>query len=78
MVASTPSTLAPELLTCRQASQLCGLSERTLARLSQAGAMPRPVKLGTGRNSAVRYSRRELLAWIDAGCPRIDGGPGNE
>lgn len=40
-------------------------SPRTVARLSNAGRMPPPIKLG----SLTRWSRRELDAWIARGCP---------
>jgi predicted DNA-binding transcriptional regulator AlpA len=58
------------LLTLRQAAGLLGLGERTLWRHSRSGLAPGPVKIG----GAVRYRRAELVAWIEAGCPRTDGG----
>ena len=64
-----------ELLTTKQAAQLCGLGERTLWRYSRSGIAPRPIKLGHGRQGAVRFRKSELVAWIEAGCPRT-GGPG--
>jgi excisionase family DNA binding protein len=70
---STPDTIAPELLTTREAAKLLGIGERTLWRHSRSGAATAPVTIG----GAVRYRRVELLEWIDAGCPRIDGGRGD-
>jgi predicted DNA-binding transcriptional regulator AlpA len=67
------SAILPELLSTRQAAQLCGLGERTLWRYSRSGIAPRPVKIGNGKQGAVRFRRAELLAWIEAGCPRVDG-----
>lgn len=73
---STPTeTITPELLTTRQAAELAGVGERTLWRWSRNGTAPSPLKIGNGQQGAVRYSRRALLAWIEAGCPRIKGGP---
>ena len=69
----TPSTTAggivPELMTTREAAALCGIGERSLWRWSRSGAALRPVNIG----ATVRYRRGELLAWIQRGCPRIDG-----
>ena len=76
---TTPApAILPELLTTRQAAELCGVGERTFWRYSRSGVAPGPIKLGNGaRQSAVRFRKSELLAWIAAGCPRIvRGGPG--
>ncbi len=67
--------IAPELLTLTQAAELCGVSERTLWTWARSGAAPKPLKIHKG---TVRYSRPAYLAWIAAGCPRVDGGQGRE
>ena len=66
---------ATELLTLRQAADLCGVSERTLWTWARSGASPAPLKIHKG---TVRYSRREYEAWIQSGCPRCDGGHNDE
>jgi excisionase family DNA binding protein len=71
---STAENIVPELLTTAQAARLLGIGERTLWRHSRSGAAPAPVTIG----GTVRYRRSELLAWIDDGCPRIDGGRRDE
>ena len=71
------SAIVPALMTTREAAQLCGLGERTLWRYSRCGIAPRPVKLGPGKQGAVRFRRSDLLAWIDAGCPRCGDPDGN-
>ena len=53
------------LLTAEQVGQLLGCSWRTVYRLRDAGRIPPPVKL----NGMVRWSRKEVEAWIDEGCP---------
>lgn len=40
-------------------------SPRHVYRLSDAGKIPSPLKLG----SLVRWSRKAIDEWIDAGCP---------
>jgi excisionase family DNA binding protein len=70
---STSETVA-ELLDVASVAELCGCSSRTVRRLSDAGKMPRPVKLG----SLVRWRRSELQAWIDAGCPSGDRSPSRQ
>jgi len=69
----TAENVAPELLKTKQAAALCGCGERTLWRWSRCGIAPRPIKIGDGRQGAVRYRRSELVAWIESGCPRCDG-----
>jgi len=62
---------APELMTLRQAAQLCGVSERTLWGWARDGNAPPPVKIGRG---TVRYVRSSYLAWCAGGCKPIKGG----
>ena len=70
---TTPETIVPELLTTAEAARLCNVGERTLWRWSRCGIAPRPIKIGAGKNGAVRFRRDEYLKWIHAGCPRVDG-----
>jgi prophage regulatory protein len=60
--------IAPELLRARDAATLCGIGLATWWRWDAAGKMPRGVKIGGAR----LWSRTELLAWIEAGCPERD------
>jgi predicted DNA-binding transcriptional regulator AlpA len=66
---------APELLTLPQAAKLCNVSQRTLWGWATAGISPPPLKIGKG---TVRYSRRAYAEWVARGCPRIEGGRGDE
>ena len=60
-----PNVVA-ELLDIKSVALLLGgCSKRHIYRLTDAGRMPRPIKLG----SLVRWRRAELEAWINAGCP---------
>jgi predicted DNA-binding transcriptional regulator AlpA len=61
--------ITPELLTTRQAAELCGVGERTLWSWSRSGVCPPPVKIGNGLRPAVRFRRSEMLAWIESKCP---------
>ena len=56
------------LLDVQQVAALLHCSTRHVYRLSDAGLMPRPFRLG----SLVRWSRRDLDAWIADGCHPID------
>lgn len=61
-------TESAELLDVRAVSALLGgCSPRHVFRLSDAGRMPRPVRLG----SLVRWRRREILDWIADGCAPV-------
>lgn len=54
-----------KLLDVQAVAEMLGCSPRTVYRLSDAGRMPAPVKLG----SLVRWSKTAIEQWIAAGCP---------
>lgn len=62
------------LITVRQVAALLGCSARHVYRLSDRGAMPRPVKLG---DVLVRWNRRTgdpvtgIEDWIAGGCKPV-------
>jgi excisionase family DNA binding protein len=56
------------LIDVKAVAELLGCSPRHVARLSDTGKMPRPVRLGV----LVRWSRQTVLAWIAAGCPAVN------
>ena len=53
------------MLTVRDLAKLLKCSTRTIYRLSDAGKMPRPVRLG----ALVRWRLAEIEPWISQGCP---------
>ena len=55
------------LLDVRQVAALLGCSARHVYRLSDAGKMPRPVKLGV----LVRWNRQSVEDWIAEGCQPV-------
>jgi hypothetical protein len=59
------------LLTGREAAALLRLSERTLERHRTAGTGPRFCALGR----AIRYSRRDLAAWVEAAARQSTSEP---
>jgi len=54
-----------QLLDVQAVAALLGCSTRHVYRLSDAGRMPRPVKLG----ALVRWSKSAIEEWIADGCP---------
>jgi excisionase family DNA binding protein len=56
----------PALLTVHDVARRLNCSARTIYRLTDAGKMPRPVKL----NALVRWRRETIENWINQGCPR--------
>jgi excisionase family DNA binding protein len=52
------------LLDVRAVAALLNCSPRHVYRLSDAGHMPRPVRLG----ALVRWRREEIDAWLADGC----------
>jgi excisionase family DNA binding protein len=53
-------------------AEVCDCSTRTVYRLSDAGRMPAPLKLG----SLVRWDLDEIDRWIQAGCPAVRNAKG--
>jgi excisionase family DNA binding protein len=54
-----------EMLDVQGVAQLLNCSTRHVYRLSDAGRMPAPVKLG----ALCRWSKSAIEDWIAAGCP---------
>ena len=67
----TAETIVPELLTLKQAAELCAVSDRTLWAWATSGISPAAVRIGKG---TVRYSRPDYLGWIKNRCKPIQGG----
>jgi len=63
--ASDSSIITPELLSSEECSRICGCSRRKWDRLVASQKTPAPVILGHRRC----WRRKELLSWIEAGCP---------
>ncbi|HOT50004.1 MAG TPA: helix-turn-helix domain-containing protein [Candidatus Hydrogenedentes bacterium] len=57
-----------QLLSVKETAKRLALSCRTVYRLSDAGRMPRPLRIG----GAVRWDARVLEEWIAAGCPPVE------
>jgi predicted DNA-binding transcriptional regulator AlpA len=58
-------TESPLLLRASQAAQLCGISERTWRTWDHAGRIPSGITIAKSKY----WRRRELEAWVQAGCP---------
>ncbi len=56
-----------KLLDVQAVAEMLGCSQRHVYRLSNAGQMPAPVKLG----ALVRWSRTAIESWIAQGCPAV-------
>lgn len=68
MTAAEPNThTSPDaaLLDVRAVARLLDCSPRHVYRLADAGRMPLPCRIG----ALVRWSKKSVLDWIDAGCP---------
>jgi len=62
---SPPADSPAKLLDVKAVAELLDCSTRHVYRLSDAGRLPAPVKLGT----LVRWPRAAIEDWIAAGCP---------
>ena len=60
----------PLLLMVRDVAAMLRLSERTVWRRAAAGELPAPLRIG----NSVRWRRDEIIAWVEAGCPRCEIG----
>lgn len=66
-----PVDRIPErLLRVGEVAKVCGLSVRSIWRLSDGGQMPRPLSIGGSR----RWRETDLKSWLAAGCPTTAGG----
>ncbi len=66
--AVSPSLESPAtLIDVEQVASQLRCSPRTVYRLSDAGRMPAPVRLG----SLVRWRRVDVEAWIAGGCKTV-------
>lgn len=65
--ATKADTSTAELLDVGAVAALLDCSRRHVYRLSDAGQMPRPLKLG----ALVRGRRASILDWIESGCPPV-------
>ena len=70
--ALSPAAPTAQLLDVEAVAAMLGCSPRHVYRLSDAGAMPRPVKLG----ALVRWSKAAVEDWVAAGCPSCRKGAG--
>lgn len=61
-----------DLLDVGEVAAKLHVSKRTVYRLSDAGRMPRPVRLG----SLVRWGRQAIDEWVASGCPSCRQGVG--
>ena len=52
------------ILTSREAQELLKIGRTKLWELTRKNAIP-AYRVGTGRTSALRYKRSELIAWLD-------------
>ena len=67
-VQNNPNSPQKAALGARDVAALLGVSARHVWSLHAQGGIPRPIRLGR----CVRWRRRELLTWLDAGCPPRD------
>lgn len=54
------------LLSKRQTAEKIGFHPEHLMRLSRTGKFPRPIRLGSSTNCAVRFVADEVDAWLAA------------
>jgi excisionase family DNA binding protein len=64
---TTPICDAAALLDVNGVAALLNCSPRHVYRLSDAGKMPRPLKLG----ALIRWPRQSVLDWIGSGCKPV-------
>lgn len=67
MFASEKPTTPAAMLDVSEVASLLHCSPRSVYRLSDAGRMPRPIKLG----QLCRWRKAEVLEWIDDGCKPV-------
>ncbi|MBK9120703.1 MAG: helix-turn-helix domain-containing protein [Phycisphaerales bacterium] len=63
---SRTTETVPMLADVRAVAGLLGCSANHVRRLSDAGRMPKPLRVG----GLVKWRRSDVLDWIANGCPR--------
>ena len=66
-----PDASDSALLSVRQVAAMLDCSTRHVSRLSEAGRLPAPVRIG----SLVRWNRSSLLHWMNSGCGPVGNCP---
>lgn len=64
---AAPERAPADLLDVNEVADRLHVSVRTVHRLSDAGRMPRPLKL----NSLSRWRSAEIDQWVADGCPTL-------
>jgi len=64
---SAVQRVGAQLLDVGAVAEMLGCSARHIYRLSDAGRMPAPVKLG----ALVRWPKAAIEEWIHGGCPPV-------
>ncbi len=54
-----------QMLTAKEAGQICKISKRSWFRLSASGKIPSPVRIG----GSVRWRLSDIESWLAMGCP---------
>jgi len=62
---ATGGAPSPLLLTAAEAADMLGVSRSVFYRWDARGDVPQPVRIGQVR----RWSRLELLRWVERRCP---------
>lgn len=57
--------IPPALLRRPNAADYCGMPQSTFDRADACGLVPQAIRIG----GVKAWSRKELIAWIDAKCP---------
>jgi prophage regulatory protein len=57
-------SIVRRLMSKRETAQLVGVHPEHLMRLTRQGRFPKPIKLGSAENCAVRFIVEEVEAWI--------------
>lgn len=55
-----------KLLSKREAAQHVGIHPESLMRMVREGKFPRPIRIGEGATSRVRFIAEEVQAWVAA------------
>jgi predicted DNA-binding transcriptional regulator AlpA len=66
----------PELLKKKQVARLLNCSERTVDRRAKEGRIPRPIKMGAAKQSAVYWRKSEVLGSVERGLRPVDSPAG--
>lgn len=57
-----------DLLSVNQVAKLCNVAPQSIYRWASSGMLPKPCRLGRGKNRTIRFRRADIEKWLSESC----------